>query len=193
MKNKRNINALNLILLMILSLTFISTAQAQYHFRIGSPEGSYIGLFVTKDDKIDKEDKFVAKGGTLSIDRKDKFVATGGTLSISTNEAMLCERNTCVFKIGFIISRKLTQGTKVAIDVQLYAKQGDAYVKQNDEGPGGMVKAMISFPELSKTQSKILPLKLKVGKNTVTLDINQQTSIPDGDSNYSVKVTINVI
>ncbi len=178
MKNKRNINALNLILLMILSLTFISTAQAQYHFRIGSPEGSYIGLFVTKDDKIDKEDKFVAKGGTLSI---------------STNEAMLCERNTCVFKIGFIISRKLTQGTKVAIDVQLYAKQGDAYVKQNDEGPGGMVKAMISFPELSKTQSKILPLKLKVGKNTVTLDINRQTSIPDGDSNYSVKVTINVI
>ena len=174
MKNNRNINALNLILLMILSLTFISTAQAQFHFRIASK-----GLFVTKGDKIDR--------------REDKFVADDGTLTISSNEA-ICERNICVFKIGFIISREFTQGAKVAIDVALMATgDDDVYVKQNDVGSGQVVKALISFPELSKTQSKILPLKLNVGKNKVRLVLNDGTTIQDGESNDLVMVTINVI
>ncbi|MGI8638887.1 MAG: hypothetical protein ACR2MG_02920 [Pyrinomonadaceae bacterium] len=119
---------------------------------------------------------------TFDISNKKKFVAQGGTLQLSKSEATICEGDTCVFNIGFVVQR---YGGNENLELSTYGLF--------QVGKGGLVGNTITFPKVSNLRTGILPLKLMVGTNKVTFTIDPYQKTPESnENNNSLSVTINV-
>jgi len=118
---------------------------------------------------------------TDSIDLKnDVYVANGATLSISAELRTTCDHSVCVFNVAIIATRTGTGPLSTDVVVQT-AKNGEKFVKT------------FEFAASEKSKQVILPIKLSLGKNqlTVTIDPNNKTGETD-EANNSFSGTVMV-
>jgi hypothetical protein len=116
---------------------------------------------------------------TDSIDLKnDVYVAGGATVALSAELRTTCDHNVCEFNVGIIATRTGTGALSSEIVVQV---GGQSYARP------------IEFASSEKSKQLILPMKLKLGKNqiTVTIDPNKKTAESD-ESNNSFSATVMV-
>jgi hypothetical protein len=128
-----------------------------------------VGLYFTgaKTDKIDR--------------KNDKSVAKDGTMELRESQASNCDGKTCEFNIGFIAVRTGNSSGAFVTDVILRLEEA------------GMVGKKISFADKETSKEGILPLKLKVGTNKVTLTIDpyKKTAESNEDNNtFSVNLRV---
>ena len=119
---------------------------------------------------------------TDAIDLKnDVYVANGATLNLSAELRVSCEQNECVFNVGIIATRTGTGALSTDVVVQV-AKSGEKFTKTFD------------FAANEKSKQVILPIKLNLGKNqlSVTIDPNKTTAETDEANNsFSGTVMVN--
>ena len=118
---------------------------------------------------------------TDAIDLKnDVYVGNGATLSLSAELRVSCEQNECVFNVGIIATRTGTGPLSTDVEVQL-AKSGEKFAKT------------FEFAANEKSKYVILPVKLALGKNqlSVTIDPNKTTAETD-ETNNSFSGTVMV-
>jgi hypothetical protein len=119
---------------------------------------------------------------TDKIDLKnDKYVAKDGTMELNKSQAKTCDGNTCEFNIGFIAFRS----GNVNGDMSTYG----LFQIGNEE----MVGNTVSFVDQEKTKQGILSLKLKMGMNKVTFTVDPYKKTAEtNEENNSFSVNFNV-
>src|SRR5688572_9628680 len=96
---------------------------------------------------------------TDAIDLKNHvYVAGGATLNLSAELRVSCEHNECVFNVGVIAMKSGTGALSTDVVVQV-AKSGEKFTKS------------VSFAANETSKHVILPVKLMLGKNQVTVTI----------------------
>jgi hypothetical protein len=118
---------------------------------------------------------------TDAIDLKnDVYVASGSTLNLSAELRVSCEQNECIFNVGVIATRTGSGALSTDLTVQV-AKSGEKFTKT------------IDFAANETTKHVILPVKLNLGKNqlSVTIDPNKTTAESD-EANNSFSGTVMV-
>ena len=114
-----------------------------------------------------------------SIDLKnDIYVANGATLNLSAELRVSCEQNECVFNVGIIATRTGTGVLSTEVVIQV-AKSGEKFTKT------------FEFAANEKSKHVVLPVKLNLGKNqlSVTIDPNKTTAETD-EANNSFSGTV---
>ena len=115
---------------------------------------------------------------TSSIDLKnDIYVAAGATLNLSAELRTSCDHSVCVFNVGVIAVRSGTGAMSTTIHIQA---NGETFTKA------------VSFATSETSKQVVLPIKLKLGKNLVTVSIDPDNSIPESDENNSFSATVMV-
>ncbi len=119
---------------------------------------------------------------TDKIDLKnDKYVAKGGTMELNKSQAKSCNGNTCEFNIGFIAFRS----GNVDGELSTYG----LFQLKNDE----MVGNTVSFADKEKTKQGVHSLKLQMGMNKVTFTIDPYKKTAEtNEDNNSFSVNFNV-
>ena len=108
---------------------------------------------------------------TASIDLKnDVYVASGSTLSLSAELRTSCDNNVCEFNVGLIAMRS-GGGSAQSVDIVVQTDKGESSTKT------------IAFGASETTKQVILPLKLRLGKNNVTVTIDPNKAIAESNEN----------
>lgn len=118
---------------------------------------------------------------TNAIDLKnDVYVANGATLNLSAELRVSCKQNECVFYVGIIATRTGTGVLSTDVEIQV-AKSGEKFTKT------------VEFAANEKSKHVILPVKLNLGKNqlSVRIDPNKTTAETD-ETNNSFSGTVMV-
>jgi hypothetical protein len=119
---------------------------------------------------------------TDSIDLKnDVYVANGATLNLSAELRVSCEQNECVFNVGIIATRTGTGALSTEVVVQV-AKSGEKFTKT------------VEFGANEKFKQVVLPVKLNLGKNQLSITIDPGKSTPETDeinNSFSATVMVN--
>jgi hypothetical protein len=114
---------------------------------------------------------------TQKVNTQARYVAAGKTITLKKSEALSCEGDHCTFNLGFFVFRNGAQG-----ELSTYAII---------DGEIAIVGNSLSFQQGATTQSMILPCKLKVGVNklTVTVDPYKKTA-ETNENNNQFEVTV---
>ncbi len=114
---------------------------------------------------------------TQKVNTQARYVAAGKTITLKKSEAVSCEGDRCTFNLGFFVFRNGAQG-----ELSTYAII---------DGEIAIVGNSLSFQQGATTQSLVLPCKLKVGVNklTVTVDPYKKTA-ETNENNNQFEVTI---
>lgn len=114
---------------------------------------------------------------TDHIDLKnDKYVGENKVMKLKKGEATSCEGNECTFNIGFIAFRQPGKG-----ELSTYALLQTT----------GLVGNTVYFKDKETTRQGVLPLKLAMGRNQVTFQIDPYNKTPETDkTNNSFSVWI---
>ena len=108
---------------------------------------------------------------TNAIDlAKDVYVAGGSTLSLSAELRTTCDNNVCEFNVGVIAFRGGGGALTTNVSVQV-EKSGETFTKTVSFGPSEITKQVI------------FPIKLKLGKNQVTVTIDPTNKTVESDEN----------
>jgi hypothetical protein len=112
------------------------------------------------------------------IDTKtDKYVAENGTMTLKQSDSTKCEDGGCYFNIGFIAFRKPTAGTLSTYGLI--------------QAGGGSAGNTVYFANNERTKHGVFPIKLSIGTNKVTFQIDPYKKTPESnENNNSVSVTI---
>ena len=159
------INKLLAMSLGLLVMVFAGAASLQAQTDLNTRKALY--FTGTKTDAIDL--------------KNDVYVANGATLNLSAELRVSCEQNECVFNVGVIATRTGTGTLSTDVVVQV-AKSGEKFSKP------------IEFAANEKSKQVILPIKLNLGKNqlSVTIDPNKTTTETDEANNsFSGTVMVN--
>jgi hypothetical protein len=118
---------------------------------------------------------------TEKIDLKnDKYVAADKAITLKKSEATACDSEGCTFNVGFIAFRTSPVGA-----LKTYALLQGAGI--------GIVGNTVQFADKETTRQGVLSLKLKVGRNKVTFQIDPYNETPETDeTNNSFSVWISV-
>lgn len=118
---------------------------------------------------------------TDAIDLKnDVYVANGATLSLSAELRVSCEQNECVFNVGIIATRTGTGVLSTDVEIQV-AKSGEKFTQA------------VEFAANEKSKHVILPVKLNLGKNQLSVRIDPNKTIAETDeTNNSFSGTVMV-
>jgi hypothetical protein len=114
------------------------------------------------------------------IDTKtDRYVAENGTMNLTQSDATKCEAGGCYFNVGFIAFRQPSRGT-----LSTYALI---------QAAAGLVGNTVYFADKEGTKQGVLPVKLHVGSNKVTFQIDPYKKTPESDENnntFSVTIVV---
>jgi hypothetical protein len=117
---------------------------------------------------------------TDHIDLKnDRYVAENKVMTLKKSDATSCEGDKCTFNIGFIAVR--TPGTGELSTYGLLMANS------------GYVGNTVYFENKATTRQGVLPLKLAMGKNKVTFQIDPYNKTPETDKSnngFSVWITV---
>jgi hypothetical protein len=115
---------------------------------------------------------------TNKIDLKnDRYVAENGTMTLKQTDATKCEDGGCYFNLGFIAFRKPAAGALSTYSLI--------------EGVGGVIGNTVSFADAERTKQGIFPVKLAIGSNKLTFQIDPYKKTTESDeSNNRFSVTI---
>lgn len=119
-----------------------------------------------------------AKTGAIDL-KNDVYVAGGTALNVTTKLASGCDKGLCTFNVGIIAIRTGTGAlsTDVVINVD----------------KGGSFTQAVEFAANEKTKQVVFPIKLRIGKNQLTLviDPNRRTAETDESNNrFAGTVTV---
>ena len=121
-----------------------------------------------------------SNGSTIDL-KNDKYVAKGGTLNVSAATAKSCEKNTCEFNVGFIGFRSGDMATALS-----------SYGLISVEG-AGLVGNTVYFAASEATKAGVLPVKLKFGTNKITFTIDpykKTAETNERNNTFSVNVFV---
>lgn len=120
---------------------------------------------------------------TETIDLKnDPYAAKGATFNLSTELAKSCVKDVCEFNVGAIGFRSGPMSTALSTY---------GYISLEDSSGAGNT---IYFAPSAASKQLVVPVKLKMGKNriTVTIDPYKKTAeTNEGNNSFSVDVIVN--
>jgi hypothetical protein len=115
---------------------------------------------------------------TKKVDTKAQYVSAGKTLTLKKSAALSCEGDTCTFNLGFIVFRNGDHG-----ELSTYG-----FIKGKTLGIAGNT---VTFQNGSKVKDLVLPCKLKIGGNKLTVEVDPYKKTAEtNEENNSFEVTI---
>ena len=163
MKNKFYV----LVSMFMFAFVSVVSAYAQERTDLSTREALY--FTGTKTDKIDL--------------KNDKYVAKGGTMELKKSQATSCDGDTCDFNIGFIGFRSGNVNGELFTYGLLQVGNAEFLIGNT-----------VYFASGEKTKQGIHPLKLKMGMNKVTFTIDpyKKTAESNEDNNsFTVNFKVN--
>lgn len=119
---------------------------------------------------------------TLQIDLKnDRYATETKVMSLKKSEATSCQGDQCTFNLGFILVRKPATGVL------------KPFVGLKTNVTGDHLGNSVNFSDKESIRQGVLPLKLAVGKNQVTVELDPGNKIPQTDeknNTFSVWITV---
>ena len=117
---------------------------------------------------------------TDAIDLKnDVYVASGAKLNLSAELRTSCDNNVCEFNVG-VIAIKSGSGP---VSTEIEVRTGE-----------GTFSKQVAFGASETAKHVVLPVKLKLGKNQVSVSIDPKkisTEPDEGNNSFSATVMVN--
>ena len=119
---------------------------------------------------------------TVQIDLKnDRYATETKGMSLKKSEATSCQGDQCTFNLGFIVVRKPANGVL------------KPFVGLKTNVTGDHLGNSVNFSDKESIRQGVLPLKLAIGKNQVTVQLDPANKIPQTDESnntFSVWSTV---